>query len=162
MDWRWAIRAVLFFVLIHQLFGLTAQAEISSAEEAAKTKFARVTIKLGSKKLNVELADTEDLRNQGLMFRRELAQDAGMLFVFRHEQVLSFWMKNTFIPLSIGFFNKEKVLIDIHEMEPVKSVLESPKKSYTSKGPAQYALEMNRGWFAKNKIDLGTTLEILK
>lgn len=70
-------------------------------------------------------------------------------------------MKNTFIPLSIGFFNSKKVLVDIQDMEPAKSEMDQNPKSYLSRSPAQYALEVNQGWFQKNKIKLGDRFELV-
>lgn len=84
-----------------------------------------------------------------------------MLFVYDKQQVLSFWMKNTFIPLSIGFFDRNKKLVDIQDMEPMKSIMQEPQISYQSKFPAKYALEMNKGWFKKNQIKLGTRFKFV-
>ncbi len=71
-------------------------------------------------------------------------------------------MKNTFIPLSIGFFDSQKTLVDIQDMEPVKSEMDQNPKSYLSQSPAQFALEVNQGWFAKNKIKIGDRFEIIE
>jgi uncharacterized protein len=100
--------------------------------------------------LNVEIADNEPLMTKGLMHRKEMAQDRGMLFVFDREQILNFWMKNTFIPLSIAYIGKTGVINEIHDMKPLDISV-----TYPSVMPAQYALEVNRGWFAQNKITKG-------
>lgn len=119
-------------------------------------------MKLGGKTITVEIADTEESRAQGLMYRKSLKPDHGMLFVFENEMPRSFWMKNTFIPLSIGFFDRAKKLLVVLDMEPVQSVLEKNLKTYSSQVPAMYALEMERGWFQKNKIKPGNvTFELL-
>ncbi|MBK7844222.1 MAG: DUF192 domain-containing protein [Bdellovibrionales bacterium] len=120
-------------------------------------KFDRRMIQLGSVKMVVEVADTDERRSEGLMHRRSLAKNEGMLFLFSKEQVLSFWMKNTFIPLSIAFFDKNKTLTEIVDMEPAKSVLEREIPQYRSSRPALYALEANRGWFKENKLSVGAT-----
>lgn len=125
-------------------------------------KFEKKRISIGSKVLQVEVADTHKKITRGLMFRHEkLKGHQGMLFVFKDEQMRSFWMKNTFIPLSIGFFNKEKKLVSIRKMKPVKSEMEKPF-SYRSGKPAKYALEVDQGWFERNKIKLGTKFRFLK
>lgn len=121
------------------------------------TRFERRMIQLGSVKMVVEVADTDERRSEGLMHRRSLAKNEGMMFLFSKEQVLSFWMKNTFIPLSIAFFDKNRTLIEIVDMEPSKSVLELEIPQYRSSRPALYALEVNKGWFRENKVSVGAT-----
>lgn len=118
------------------------------------TIFSKKTLILGKQKLLVELADTPEKSAQGLMFRKSLPDGTGMLFVFADEQTRTFWMKNTFIALDIGFFNKKRELIDIQQMEPVASEMQKEVPTYTSRGPAQYALEVPKGWFSKHKIGL--------
>ncbi len=103
--------------------------------------------------LTVEIADQEASRRQGLMFRTELPEGCGMLFVHPEPKILSFWMKNTYIPLSIGFFDEECKLINIEDMPPCREG--SPLVCFTSAAPAVYALEVPQGWFAKQKIKPG-------
>ena len=122
--------------------------------------FKKIKILVDDKSLTVELAESPEQRSQGLMHRKSLGDDEGMLFVFENERVLSFWMKNTFIPLSIGFFDKNKKLKAIKDMAPTKSVLETNLPSYSSEVPVKYALEVNEGWFKKNKIKVGSKLKI--
>ena len=113
------------------------------------------SLKLGDLTIKVEVADTPEARRRGLMYRKSLPENQGMLFVFPSARPLSFWMKNTWIPLSIGFFNSKRELLNVHEMEPESVVVKTPK-SYSSISPAQYALEMNKGWFKKHNIKAGT------
>jgi len=127
---------------------------ISPLALQAKVKFEKRKLKLGSQTLTVEIADTNEKTSQGLMYRKELPEGTGMLFIFPDEQVRSFWMRNTFIPLSIGFFNAKKELIDIQDMDPSLSEMQTDLPTYVSKGPAQYALEVPKGWFARHKIKL--------
>ena len=87
-------------------------------------------IRIGSKILEVELAVSETQQMKGLMHRTELHQDRGMLFVFSQPKKASFWMKNTFIPLSIGFFDKNKKLLNILDMEPMRSESQIPNDIY--------------------------------
>lgn len=112
-----------------------------------------------TKKIKVELAQTPNQHERGLMFRKSLPHDQGMLFIFEEEMIRSFWMKNTIIDLSIGYFNKDKKLIDIQEMKST-TMMQVDLPSYPSRGPAQYALEMPSGWFAKNKIEVGAILKL--
>lgn len=105
-------------------------------------------------KIKVEIADTPEKRARGLMFRKTLAEHEGMLFIFNEEEKRSFWMKNTFISLSIGFFDKEKKLLEIIDMDPVQSHNEKDLKVYQSNIKAMYALEVPRGWFKRKKIKL--------
>jgi uncharacterized protein len=116
--------------------------------------FEKKKLTLGKISFVAEIADSEAKRSQGLMFRQELAKDAGMLFIFSKEETLNFWTKNTFVALSIGFFDKTKTLVDVQDMAPVKSEMEKPS-TYVSAKPAQYALEMPLGWFASKKIKIG-------
>lgn len=133
---------------------------ILASQSHAKVKFSKKEIILKKIKLHVEVAETEEQHAQGLMFRKNLSESEGMLFVFPDEGTRSFWMKNTFIPLSIGFFNRKKVLIDIQDMKPTKSELETKIPVYTSAEPAMYALEVTQGWFTKKKIKVGDKLQI--
>ncbi len=126
----------------------------------AAEKFATKTIKVGNKTLTVEVATTTKQQEQGLMFRNHLGEDEGMLFIFSNEETRFFWMKDTLIDLSIGYFNKDGKLIDVQEMKSGKGLADTALPSYASAQPAKYALEMNKGWFDKNKIKLGAKLKI--
>lgn len=130
-----------------------AQAESVPAPRPDIT-FKKEKITLDGKTIPVELAETPEQHERGLMFRKSIPESEGMLFVFSNEEVRYFWMKNTFIDLSIGYFDKDKTLIDIQEMKST-SMMETRPPSYPSAKPAKYALEMNKGWFAKNKVKLG-------
>ncbi len=132
-----------------------------SVKNLLAVSFDKRWIQLGSKKIQVEIADRRPKREKGLMGRmKPLKKNEGMLFVFSYEKTLSFWMKNTYIPLSIGYFNKKKKLIDIQNMNPI-SMLQIKIPSFKSKAPAMYALEMNQGWFRKNYIKVGMTFKYI-
>lgn len=87
------------------------------------------------------------------MFRQSLAPDSGMLFVFDSDEPRSFWMYNTYIPLSIAFIDSAGLIINILEMRPMDTTIR-----YLSERPARYALEMNSGWFVANSIKPGDTV----
>lgn len=109
-------------------------------------------LQIGAVQLEVEIADTAESRNRGLMFRNTLEQNQGMLFIFDKSEILSFWMKNTYIPLTIGFFDENQALIQIEDMDVPKT---KNLPLYQSDRPAQYALEVSRDWFKKHKISIG-------
>ena len=132
----------------------------SKNELAKAPKFKKEFIQLGHKKISVEIAETNQQLEYGLMHRTLLKEDQGMLFIFKDEQILSFWMKNTLIDLSIGYFSEKKVLNEVIEMKST-SFLQTNFPSYPSQQPAMYALEMNKGWFNKNKIKTKTAFKFL-
>ena len=126
------------------------------AAGSQKVQFEKVKIKIGSKIIAVEIAKTPDQHQYGLMNRSSLPANEGMLFVFDQEQTLSFWMKNTYIDLAIAYFDKNKKIVDIQEMKATNQMMVGDLPSYPSSKPAMYALEMNKNWFQKNKISIGT------
>lgn len=107
----------------------------------------RTAISVGGIAAYVEIASTPEEREKGLMFRKALGENEGMLFVFPEEKPLSFWMKNTVIPLDVGFFGADGFLIDVQRMEPDDgaTVHQSPE-------PGVFALEMNAGWFERHGL----------
>jgi uncharacterized membrane protein (UPF0127 family) len=100
--------------------------------------------------LNTEVATNQTSHMCGLAFRNELPADHGMLFVYARDQILGFWMKDTHIHLSIAFLDADGKVLEIHDMDP-----RDPERRYFSKVPARYALEVNRGWFSRNGINVG-------
>jgi len=101
--------------------------------------------------ISVEVADTPASREIGLMDRTYLALNKGMLFVFDTEEIRSFWMKNTYIPLDIIFLNQDKKIIKIHKnTTPLNTTLR-----YSSDLPAKYCIEVNGGWTDLNNIEVG-------
>jgi uncharacterized protein len=104
--------------------------------------------------LKAEVVSTEEKRAVGLMFRTDLPTDEGMLFVYPTAQSLAFWMKNTYIPLSVAFLDAEGTVLNIRDMATFD---ETPGK-YTSAGAAKYGLEMNYGWFQLHNVGPGDRL----
>lgn len=111
-----------------------------------------LTLSLGSAELLVEVADTPTLRQRGLMHRQSLPENQGMLFVFPQEEVLQFWMKDTFIPLTIAYIDSRGIIVTIRDMQP------RDLTPISSEVPVQFALEVNQGWFARNGIRPGDRL----
>lgn len=125
-----------------------------------EVQFETFRIKIGGVALEVEVAKTFAQHERGLMFRRELGANRGMLFIFNDEKPRQFWMKNTFIPLSIGFFDGQKKLVEILDMEPMRSEMQKTVPTYQGVRPAKYAIEVNQGWFKQNKISIGAQMEL--
>lgn len=128
-------------------------------ESSTETGPQRKKIKVAGREITVEIADTDSKREQGLMYRTSMPENEGMLFIFEFERPLTFWMRNTRIPLSIAYIDANKKILNIHEMVPAPDSEPHPKL-YPSEGSALYALEMNKGWFSKNNIKPGQTIEI--
>ncbi|MDR0529192.1 MAG: DUF192 domain-containing protein [Zoogloeaceae bacterium] len=108
------------------------------------------TISIGFYQIDVEVAASLEERVQGLMRRMDMPENAGMLFIFPQIGQHCMWMKNTRIPLSVAFLDSDGYVINMHDMQPESTV------NHCADRPARYALEMNRGWFAKRGIDTGT------
>ena len=120
---------------------------------AAAADLPQRTLTIGDNKLIVEVAATPQTRETGLMNRFSLQQDHGMLFVFEVPQPLAFWMKNTYIPLSIAFVDRNGRILNIEDMRP------QDESTHWSNGLALYAIEMRQGWFAKNGIAPGDVVQ---
>ena len=110
-------------------------------------------IQIGTKTIEVELADELHERQRGLMHRKDMEADHGMLFIYPIAETRSFWMKNTYIPLSIAYIGSDCQIVHIASMTPLTS------KGVPSVYPAQFALEMNQGWFEANGVKIGDTLK---
>ncbi|MCL2764871.1 MAG: DUF192 domain-containing protein [Treponema sp.] len=104
--------------------------------------------------VKAEIARTSEERAQGLMFRKELPDGEGMLFIFEADQVLSFWMKNTYIPLSIAYITYDGRIVDIKDMYPHDT------SSVVSSRSVRYALEVPQGWFTRAGVRQGDTVII--
>ncbi|WP_408605340.1 DUF192 domain-containing protein [Leptospira alstonii] len=115
----------------------------------------KITIYVDEHPVLVEVVNTPADRARGLMYRKFMGENEGMLFVFPQPEYLSFWMKNTRIPLSIAYFNPDKRITDIHDMKPNQTT-----ELYHSSEKVLYALEVNQGWFAKRKIGKYGVLKI--
>lgn len=107
--------------------------------------------------IKVEVADNAVERARGLMERQGLSPDSGMLFVFPEPQILTFWMKNTRIPLEIVFFDQDGLFVNAMQMEPCK---DDPCTRYSSQALAQYAIELPPGFREKNSIGVGSKLDL--
>lgn len=121
----------------------------------AKTTTLNIVNSFGERvEVEVEIADDDNERQRGLMGRTELAENAGMLFIFEAEQPRSFWMKDTLLPLSIAYIAADGHIVDIQDMQPLDET------SYPSTEPARYALEVNQGFFTERGIQVGDRLDL--
>lgn len=152
-------------IFIAGFFVLPAFADLlwtqSSNESAitAKSQIWTITIenlKGEQKQIYCEAALSELEKRRGLMFRDKLAQDECMIFLFDPPTLLSFWMKNTYIPLSIAFVNEKLQIMEMYDMKPMDENI------INSTNPGLYAIEVNRGWFKKNVVYQGSKIKITK
>jgi len=119
---------------------------------AAFAQLPTVQLNAGMHLIHAEVAADMGSRMQGLMHRKSMAANNGMLFIFDDASTQCMWMKNTFIPLSVAFLDQRGTILNIEDMKP------QTEQSHCSSGPARYALEMNQGWFAKKGIKAGAKL----
>ena len=112
-----------------------------------------IPLTINGQKMVVEVASTPERRALGLMHRFSLQPDHGMLFVFDRPEPQGFWMKNTFIPLSIAFVAADGRIINVDEMQP------HDERTHVSRGPALYAIEMRKGWFTERGIKIGDVVK---
>ena len=130
-----------FLFLLATWFSAGAHAQLPAVELAA-----------GMHLIRAEVADSMGTRMQGLMHRKSMPQNSGMVFVFDENATHCMWMKNTLIPLSVAFIDEAGAIINIADMQP------HSEQSHCAARPARYALEMNKGWFAQRGIKPGTKL----
>jgi uncharacterized protein len=126
------------------------------AAAPAVAQLPEIPLTIDGHALTAEVAATTETRSQGLMHRRMLPENRGMLFVFQEPGPHAMWMMNTYIPLSVAFLDESGRIINIADMQP------HTRDSHGASKPAKYALEMNQGWFAKRGIKPGARLEGLE
>ena len=122
------------------------------ATTAIAQQFPVMSLSAGIHVVQAEVAATNENRMQGLMFRKSMGPNNGMLFVFPEEGQHCMWMKNTFLPLSVAFMDAKGVIVSIHDMDPQSEV------SHCAAAPARFALEMNRGWFRAKGVSTGARI----
>ena len=142
-----APRLLTFLAVLTTLW--LAVGGVAFAQGQGQPKLPTLSLAFGKHKLLAEIAASPQTRERGLMFRYDMKEDEGMLFVFPATQRQSFWMKNTPLPLSIAFIDARGVVLNIRDMMPFTT------DGHASEGEALYALEMNRGWFAGRGIKAG-------
>ncbi|MES2383625.1 MAG: DUF192 domain-containing protein [Pseudomonadota bacterium] len=131
---------------------LAACALAATAQDAPQMNLQRSTLSAGMHQIEVQLATTPAQRQTGLMFRKEMPQGEGMLFIFEEAAQQCFWMKNTLLPLTAAFVADDGTIVNLADMKPQTT------DSHCSEKPVRYVLEMNVGWFAKKGIKAGSRL----
>lgn len=117
----------------------------------------RVPLYLKNRVIEVEVADDPLERRIGLMHRREMPEETGMLFVYPEPQPLRFWMKDTVIPLDVAYLSDDGEVLSILEMSVAPAG--GPYPSYPAQASVRFALEMNAGWFQRHQIKPGDRIE---
>ncbi len=146
------MRSVFAFTAV---LALAVAVACGGGDSGLATATVVLTDERGShEELTVELARTAAERSRGLMFRDELPEDQGMLFVFPNDTTTGFWMRDTIISLSIAFIAANGIILDVQEMEPLSTVL------HRSPSPYRYAMEVNQGWFGRHGLGTGDRVEL--
>jgi len=117
-----------------------------------QTNLPRVRLTAGMYQIDAQVAHTPTQREIGLMFRKEMPQAEGMIFVFEQPATQCFWMRNTLLPLTAAFVAEDGRIVNLADMKPMT------EDSHCSKEPVRFVLEMNQGWFARKNIKEGTKL----
>jgi hypothetical protein len=112
----------------------------------------RVRLQAGMNQIDAQVAAGYEERMTGLMFRKEMPQHEGMLFVFEQPSVQCFWMRNTILPLTAAFVADDGTIVNLADMKPLT------EESHCSTKPVRFVLEMNQGWFARKGIKPGMKL----
>ncbi len=130
--------------------GLALLPSAAAAQEAEPNPtLPQVYLQAGIHRIKAEVADSPPERARGLMMRKSLAPNSGMLFVFQQAAVHCFWMKNTLIPLTIAFLDGDGTVVTLADMQPHDETSHCPERA------VRYALEMEQGWFARRGIKAG-------
>lgn len=117
-----------------------------------QTQLQRTRLSAGMYQIDAQVAQTPEQRQVGLMYRKEMPQAEGMIFVFEQPSTQCFWMRNTLIPLTAAFVADDGRIVNLADMKPQSD------ESHCSEEPVRYVLEMNQGWFAKKNIKKGAKL----
>lgn len=125
---------------------------LACAQSGPQMQLPRTKLSAGMHMLDVQLAQTPEQRQIGLMFRKDMPQHEGMLFVFEQPATQCFWMRNTLIPLTAAFVADDGTIVNLADMKPQSD------DSHCSTKPVRFVLEMNAGWFAKKQIKAGYQL----
>jgi uncharacterized membrane protein (UPF0127 family) len=149
---RAALAAVLLAVFALAGSGLSAPSR-AQEPQGPQAQLPTTQLSAGIHVIHAEVANTEDARRSGLMFRKALEANDGMLFVFEDPDLQCFWMRNTLLPLSIAFIGDDGEIVNIEDMAP------ETDDPHCSKKQVRYALEMAQGWFAGHGIKAGKKIE---
>ncbi len=136
---------------ITALLGLLTAVSVM-AQNGPQPRLPVIELTAGMYVIQAEVAQTMNEQSIGLMYRRTMAVNEGMLFIYDSPQVRCFWMRNTLLPLTIAFIADDGSIVNLKDMQP------ETEKSHCSTKPVRYALEMNQGWFEKRGLKPGFKL----
>lgn len=131
---------------------LAAFAAAAQPAGEPQMQLRRADLSAGMYRIDAQLAITPEQRETGLMFRAQMPEQEGMLFVFERPGVQCFWMRNTLLPLTAAFVADDGTIVNLADMQPMT------ENSHCSAKPVRFVLEMNQGWFGKRGIKPGTRL----
>lgn len=141
------------FFRLAALFGVALSSVTIAAHcQETMTEFRVIPLTAGIHVIRAEVALAPDERSKGLMFRKALGPNQGMVFLFDQPAVQCMWMRNTLIPLSVAFIADDGRILNVEDMAP------QTEDNHCAAKPARYALEMNKGWFAKHGILAGAKI----
>jgi uncharacterized protein len=143
---RWANRLLCASALV------SIAAPDAMAQDTPQLNLPRAQLSAGMHLIDAQIARTPEQRQTGLMWRRDMPQHEGMLFVFEQPATQCFWMRNTLLPLTAAFVADDGTIVNLADMKPQTT------DSHCSKEPVRYVLEMNQGWFTKKQIKAGFKL----
>lgn len=148
-----ALRLPSVLSTVLALSALLGFGSLASAQDGSpQMNLRRTDLTAGMYRIDTQLAVTPQQREIGLMFRKEMPQQEGMLFVFEQAGVQCFWMRNTLLPLTAAFVADDGTIVNLADMKPQSD------DSHCSAKPVRFVLEMNQGWFAKRGIKAGAKL----
>jgi len=127
-------------------------APLSLLAQMPQTDLPRTELRAGMHRIVAQVAQTPNQRNTGLMWRRQMPDNEGMLFVFEHAGKQCFWMKNTLLPLTAAFVDDQGMIVNLADMTPQST------EEHCSTHPVRYVLEMQQGWFSRRGIQAGQRL----
>jgi uncharacterized protein len=125
---------------------------VAQAQSGPQMDLPRVTLSAGIHQLQAQVAQSQEQRAVGLMFRKEMPPSEGMLFIFDQASIQCFWMKNTLLPLTAAFVTDDGTIVNLADMKPQST------DSHCSSKPVRFVLEMNQGWFGRKGIKPGSRL----
>ena len=128
-------------------------ASFASYAQTPQTHLQRATLLVGMFQIDAQIAQTPEERQIGLMFRVQMPQAEGMIFIFEEPSKQCFWMKNTILPLTAAFVSDDGIIVNLADMKPQTT------ETHCSAKPVRFVLEMNQGWFVKKGIKAGSKLK---
>lgn len=146
MDWvRWGLATACAACVLTSV--------PARAGEVAQTDLPRTRLQAGKATMDVQIASTFHQRQVGLMHRKNMPANEGMLFVFPESGVQCFWMKNTYLPLTAAFVDTDGTIVNMADMQPLS------EQNHCSTKPVPYVLEMHQGWFKRHRIRSGMRIQ---